>query len=691
MNKTLTIISLVLFSFSAALAQKNLYGTVTNSVTGSAVEEAVIFIASTTKITKTNSKGLYFLENMPQGNAQIVVYQSGFEPLIKSPEIDNEGKLKMDFSLIPLVKSNDADAGPVSEKKQKRYLKKFSEGLIGYSKNANKCLISNPEVLVFEEGNNGILKAIATDLIKIDNDALGYTVNFWLESFYLESGSLPSVSGIGFYEEKVPEDVKDIERWERNRIKNYFGSPQHFFKSLANNSLREEGYEIRKATVANQNQFIDLKSCERAEFFESDEETDEKTLTVSGHLKVIYKNEKDDISQKLEGLGLGITHLIKPASNYHASSAPFPANNTRENQISYLFANNKKIELDEEGQPKSAKNIVFGGYWDYKGLANTIPVDFIPVSEKESTESEYASFNQPIASVQPKNGFDLNNSLVRSEYILESGLPKNARPSIDNPNFVRSAQARDFLTDDDLVIGVALNDVAKAYPVKIMNLHEVVNDDFDGTTVAITYSPLCRSAMAFMRDIKSGEKSFASSGLLFNNGILLYDRESQSLWSQIMARAVTGTESGNPLELIPSVITTFKNWRKLHPGSKIMSLNTGFQMDYTSSPYREYARTQEVKFHVTRSSDNLPNKELVLGVQIGFRTKAYPFSELRKTDGTLEDSFNGRQFTIHYDDASSSAWVTDRRGERLAGTSMYWFAWYAFHPETVVFWNDERG
>jgi hypothetical protein len=406
-------------------------------------------------------------------------------------------------------------------------------------------------------------------------------------------------------------------------------------------------------------------------------------------LKIIYSKEQDDLIQRFQTIGLADVHLIKPSTNN--TSTKINSGTNSDHQISYISASNRSVKLDKNGLPLDSEAIIYRGYWSYTGIADWIPNDYRPTSEKEKVSSSNIAIQNQPGDIQIKNGFQLSNSLVRQEYITESGLPKDGRPAIDHPDFVRLSEAREFLKDDDLVLGVIYDEIAKAYPIRILNLHEVVNDNFAGTPVTISYSPLCRSGMAFLAETKSGEKTFGSSGLVFNNGLLLYDRETNSLWSQIMCRAISGNESGNPLEQLPSIITTYKNWRKLQPGSSIMSTSTGYRFDYASAPYRDYHRTQEVKYHIMRSSDNLPNKEMVLGVQIGYRTKAYPFSELRKTDGDLEDTFNGTTYTVHYDDASSSAWVTDKKGEKIPGTSMYWFAWYAFHPETVVFWNDERG
>ena len=156
---------------------------------------------------------------------------------------------------------------------------------------------------------------------------------------------------------------------------------------------------------------------------------------------------------------------------------------------------------------------------------------------------------------QIKNGFDLTDSLVPADEIRSGGIPRDAIPSINEPSFV-SADEAGFLRDGDRIIGVHRNGVAKAYWIGILEWHEIVNDVFGDEAVLISYCPLCNTGMVFSVQNPNVRFSFGVSGLLYNSDLLLYDRQTNSLWSQIMGQAITGPLKGFTMNLLPSSHTT---------------------------------------------------------------------------------------------------------------------------------------
>ena len=136
------------------------------------------------------------------------------------------------------------------------------------------------------------------------------------------------------------------------------------------------------------------------------------------------------------------------------------------------------------------------------------------------------------ASAQSMKGFDLSNASIPVDEIKDGGPPKDGIPAIDQPEFKKASAVQ--LDEQTRVMGVKVNEVAKAYPVPIMNYHEIVNDMFAGRPVVVTYCPLCGSGIAFDAAIDGERKTFGVSGLLYNSDVLLYDRQTESLWSQIM-------------------------------------------------------------------------------------------------------------------------------------------------------------
>lgn len=155
---------------------------------------------------------------------------------------------------------------------------------------------------------------------------------------------------------------------------------------------------------------------------------------------------------------------------------------------------------------------------------------------------------------QKMKGFDLSNSSIPPAEIEDGGPPKNGIPSIDKPEFISSNQAT--LADTDRVLGVKENGVAKAYPINILNHHEIVNDHFGDQPVVVTYCPLCGSGIAFEAKIKGQSKIFGVSGLLYNSDVLLYDRETESLWSQLRYEAISGPLAGEQLEVLNTANTS---------------------------------------------------------------------------------------------------------------------------------------
>lgn len=289
------------------------------------------------------------------------------------------------------------------------------------------------------------------------------------------------------------------------------------------------------------------------------------------------------------------------------------------------------------------------------------------------------------------NGFDLSNSEIPRRKIEHGGPPRDGIPSIDKPRFMSSLAADSFLHADDWIIGLEINGQARAYPVKILNLHEIVNDHFGEQGVLISYCPLCRTAMAFRSIVDGQELSFGVSGLLHNSDVLMYDRQTESLWSQILGRAISGPNRGIELQSIPVIHTTWLDWVRQYPDSQVLSPNTGYARDYSRDPYASYADSGRIWFSVANRDKRYFNKEFVIGLKDGEVTRAWPFSELNslwESDPDkvyVQDSINGKTVRIYYKPASRSAHITDDEGQLLNGIAAYWFAWMAFYPDSEVF------
>ena len=191
------------------------------------------------------------------------------------------------------------------------------------------------------------------------------------------------------------------------------------------------------------------------------------------------------------------------------------------------------------------------------------------------------------------NGFDLSNAQIPDTAIERGGPPRDGIPALDAPRFESVQQAR-WLKAEDRVLGIQRNGVARAYPVAILNWHEIVNDVIGGEAVAITYCPLCGTGIAFAARLNGRDAHFGVSGLLYNSDVLLYDRETESLWSHILGTAVSGTMAGHALLRISLMHTSWHDWRARFAQSEVLSTRTGYNRDYTGNPYQGYANSRSI-------------------------------------------------------------------------------------------------
>jgi len=281
-----------------------------------------------------------------------------------------------------------------------------------------------------------------------------------------------------------------------------------------------------------------------------------------------------------------------------------------------------------------------------------------------------------------KNGFDLSKALYPEEKIVVGIPTRDAVPALDRPTMVDSQNAH-FLNDDDRVLGVNYKGEARAYPIKILNWHQVVNDTLGGVRVVITFCPLCGSGMAFL----AGEEThtFGVSGLLYNNNLLFFDRQGDNLWCQLEKRAICGEHKGKSLEYLNTRQTKWSTWRKKHPATQVQSISTGYVRYYDREPYTGYEKRRQIFFPVEHEDPAYHPKERVAGIQVNGVHKAYPYSELARTAGTVEDQVGGHNLYVRYNPSRDLLSITDRQGKTYPHVTLFWFAWVAFYPETGVF------
>ena len=283
---------------------------------------------------------------------------------------------------------------------------------------------------------------------------------------------------------------------------------------------------------------------------------------------------------------------------------------------------------------------------------------------------------------QTLNGFELSNALIDPTEIKKGGPSRDGIPALNYPAFLSSDDAH-FINDSDLIIGLTIGNHSKVYPIRILNWHEIVNDSLNNKAISITYCTLCGTGIVFNAIVNGQSLLFGVSGLLYNSDVLLYDKQTESLWSQMMAKSINGKQRGRKLEILPSDLTTWGLWKMDHPNSSVLSNQTGIKRDYDRDPYQGYTSTEKTYFPVNATSDKVVGKERVLGVQVKTGFKAYPYSELAKSSGLIKDEFKGVEISIQFDQKSETATLVSPK--TITSVSSYWFAWYAFHPYTKIY------
>ena len=330
------------------------------------------------------------------------------------------------------------------------------------------------------------------------------------------------------------------------------------------------------------------------------------------------------------------------------------------------------------------------------------------------------------------------NSRIEPFEIEWGGVSPDGIPPLENPPYIPADQA-DYLADHERVFGVSIDGEHRAYPLRIMNPHEMANDILGGEPISLAYCTLCGSGIAYSGKFDDIETTFGTSGFLYRSNKLMYDRETLSLWSQETGEPVVGrlADSGIRLEFFPTLLTTWGEWKAEHPDTTVLDLNTNvyqagryFPEDNPNATYFDYFNSPDTMFPVWLRDDRLETKDIVLGLKIGDMAKAYPVQSLqmeRVVNDTLgdanvvvlaseispaskvyergeleffradDDTSTGVPMTVI--DESGAVWnVTEdalvnasdssQTLRRIPTHMSFWFGWYAFYPDTLLYGSE---
>ena len=320
--------------------------------------------------------------------------------------------------------------------------------------------------------------------------------------------------------------------------------------------------------------------------------------------------------------------------------------------------------------------------------------------------------------------------------VLWGGVRFNDIVDLQNPS-ITSANDAIYLLPEDRVFGVSINGESRAYPLRILNAHEIANDVLGGESITVAYDVQTGAAIAYSPEINGEYTTFGNSGLIYRSNMLMFDRLTGSLWNHFAGEPVLGllADSGIKLPRLPLVLTTWSEWRARHPKTTVLNIETGIfePQEYLpeSDPqavYQEYFNSPNTVFPVWNRSDALQTKDVVLGVTTANGSKAYPASSLR-SERVVNDIIGGPEIVIVASGSSQAARVYERDGQlfspgqqdarmgellvaiidsegttwrvteeflldstdnsrklkRIPTHMSFWFGWFAFNPGTEVY------
>ncbi|MEX2548136.1 MAG: DUF3179 domain-containing protein [Chloroflexota bacterium] len=293
---------------------------------------------------------------------------------------------------------------------------------------------------------------------------------------------------------------------------------------------------------------------------------------------------------------------------------------------------------------------------------------------------------------------DFSRRLVPLEEFQSGGPPKDGIPAIDVPSYTPASEV-DFLEDREPVILLTVEGESRAYPLQILTWHEIVNTRFGDTPVAVTFCPLCNTAIAFDRRVDDEVLDFGTTGKLRDSDLVMYDRQTESWWQQFGGEALVGKLAGKELRQLPARIVSWREFRDTHPSGLVLNRDTGHAREYGTNPYAGYDDVASPPIFSARNEDDdrLPPKERVVYVEVGKQAFAVPFPTLADKR-TIEVETDAGRLVVRWRPGVASALdsgaIADGReigaasvhleDEPVPFSEPFWFAVAAFRPDIEI-------
>ncbi len=243
----------------------------------------------------------------------------------------------------------------------------------------------------------------------------------------------------------------------------------------------------------------------------------------------------------------------------------------------------------------------------------------------------------------PKTDFEKRT--VDLSEIMSGGPPRDGIPAVDHPRHTSTEEAGEWLDPDEPVIAVELGGEARAYPLQILIWHEIANDELGGTPIAVTFCPLCNSAIVFDRRFDEAVLDFGTTGRLRLSDLVMYDRQTETWWQQLTGEGIIGEHAGRELVRLPAAIVAWNDFRTAFPSGSVLSRETGHTRPYGSNPYSGYDSATRPFLFLRTPDPRLPAMERVLHVTAGGAERIYPFGSFTD-EPVINDEVGGEPVVV---------------------------------------------
>lgn len=276
---------------------------------------------------------------------------------------------------------------------------------------------------------------------------------------------------------------------------------------------------------------------------------------------------------------------------------------------------------------------------------------------------------------------DLSKHSIPFEKILSGGPGKDGIPALSELEFISLSDSE--LSDDTLGIFLEVEGDQRYYPFNIMVWHEIANDTIGGVPVAVTFCPLCGSAIVFDRRVNGEVLELGVSGFLYESNLLMFDRQTESFWSQVLGEGVVGTHTGTRLERLEMQRLSLEEVKEKYPETKVLSDETGYRRDYAANPYGDYDESEAIYFPVSIQDQRFFPKEMMLVVPINKTWVAFPWEALREA-GSAAIEVEGADLTVTMNGSEATI---EHRGVSMPSYFEMWFSFAQHHQSDALIWK----